>query len=90
MVSARSEAVRGSPDRRSFGLRLVCGELAMDEMRVGTAAGLIMTDDEREGMLDVKNEGGKQFCQLLSISPTDVQAGHALCEFRLTIRCWMN
>lgn len=51
MVSARSEVVSGRPALRSVGSRLFKGEFAMDDMRTGTAAGLIATDDVREGML---------------------------------------
>jgi hypothetical protein len=32
------------------------GELAMEELRAGTAAGLMMTEDEREGMETLLDE----------------------------------
>lgn len=50
MVSARSEADTVSAGRAADESRVLCSGLVMEESRGGAVAGLIMTEDEREGM----------------------------------------
>ena len=53
---ARSDVVRGRAAADLVAGLSSCDGLAMDEMRVGTAAGLLMTEDDREGMLQSQEE----------------------------------